>query len=75
MSLKAPRGTVDTLPKDVKKWQYVETKIKSICDTFHFEEIRTPFLNIQNYSNEVLEIQRILCKKKCIHLKIVVVEA
>ncbi|RDW19283.1 histidine--tRNA ligase [Oceanobacillus arenosus] len=42
MSLKAPRGTVDTLPKDAKKWQYVESKIKSICETFHFEEIRTP---------------------------------
>ncbi|AXI09563.1 histidine--tRNA ligase [Oceanobacillus zhaokaii] len=42
MSLKAPRGTVDILPKDARKWQYVESKIKSICERFHFEEIRTP---------------------------------
>ncbi|AIF43334.1 histidine--tRNA ligase [Virgibacillus sp. SK37] len=42
MSFKAPRGTVDLLPKDSKKWQFVEGKIKNICDRFHFEEIRTP---------------------------------
>lgn len=42
MSLKAARGTVDILPSDVKKWQYIEEKIKNICDRFHYEEIRTP---------------------------------
>ncbi len=42
MNIKAPRGTVDILPKDAKKWQYVENKIKGICDNFHYDEIRTP---------------------------------
>ncbi|MFS0672911.1 histidine--tRNA ligase [Ornithinibacillus sp. 179-J 7C1 HS] len=42
MNIKAPRGTVDILPKDAQKWQYVEDKIKGICDKFHYEEIRTP---------------------------------
>lgn len=42
MSMKAPRGTVDILPETAKKWQYVETVIKDICERFHFEEIRTP---------------------------------
>lgn len=42
MEVKAPRGTADLLPKDAKKWQYVENKIKGICDNFHYEEIRTP---------------------------------
>ncbi|MEN2765887.1 histidine--tRNA ligase [Ornithinibacillus xuwenensis] len=42
MNIKAPRGTVDVLPKEAQKWQYVESKIKGICDKFHFEEIRTP---------------------------------
>ncbi|RKQ37882.1 histidine--tRNA ligase [Oceanobacillus halophilus] len=42
MSMKAPRGTVDILPKDAKKWQYVESKIKDICNRYNFEEIRTP---------------------------------
>ncbi|MFC4022676.1 histidine--tRNA ligase [Oceanobacillus longus] len=42
MSMKAPRGTVDILPKDAAKWQYAENKIKDICNRFHFKEIRTP---------------------------------
>lgn len=42
MNIKAPRGTVDILPKDTQKWQFVENKIKGICDKYHYEEIRTP---------------------------------
>jgi len=42
MSMRAPRGTVDILPHEAKKWQYVESVMKDICDRFHFEEIRTP---------------------------------
>ncbi|OZU89858.1 histidine--tRNA ligase [Virgibacillus indicus] len=42
MNMKAPRGTVDILPGEAKKWQFVENKIKHVCDRFHFEEIRTP---------------------------------
>ncbi len=40
--MKAPRGTVDILPKDAKKWQYVENEIKRICNHYCYEEIRTP---------------------------------
>lgn len=42
MSFKAPRGTVDILPKDSKAWQYVEDKMKDICRRYHYKEIRTP---------------------------------
>ncbi|MBT2215117.1 histidine--tRNA ligase [Virgibacillus dakarensis] len=42
MNMKAPRGTNDVLPGEVKKWQYIESVIKNICDRFHYEEIRTP---------------------------------
>lgn len=42
MNIQAPRGTVDILPDEAKKWQYVERVIKSVCDRFHFKEIRTP---------------------------------
>lgn len=42
MNLKAPRGTVDILPPESRKWQYVENVIKKICDRYNFEEIRTP---------------------------------
>lgn len=42
MDMKAPRGTEDILPKDVKAWQYVEEKIKELCKRYHYKEIRTP---------------------------------
>ncbi|MHA6252150.1 histidine--tRNA ligase [Oceanobacillus sp. CAU 1775] len=42
MNMKAPRGTVDILPKDSKAWQYVEEKMKDICRRYNYKEIRTP---------------------------------
>ncbi|WP_174613906.1 histidine--tRNA ligase [Virgibacillus ihumii] len=42
MSFKAPRGTVDILPEEAAKWDYIEKQIKDICRRYHFEEIRTP---------------------------------
>ncbi|MBP1947639.1 histidine--tRNA ligase [Virgibacillus litoralis] len=42
MNMKAPRGTVDILPQEAKKWQLVEDKLKDVCGRFHFDEIRTP---------------------------------
>lgn len=42
MNMRAPRGTVDLLPEETKKWQYAENMIKDICARFHFKEIRTP---------------------------------
>lgn len=42
MNIKAPRGTVDILPETAKKWKYIESVIKNVCDRFHFNEIRTP---------------------------------
>lgn len=42
MSMKAPRGTMDILPENTAKWQYVEKQIKEICDAYYYHEIRTP---------------------------------
>lgn len=42
MNMKAPRGTVDLLPENTRKWQFAEKKIKDICDRYNFNEIRTP---------------------------------
>lgn len=42
MSYKAPRGTADVLPQDASKWQFIERKIKEVCNRYHFHEIRTP---------------------------------
>jgi histidyl-tRNA synthetase len=37
-------GMVDILPGEVEKWQFIESRIRDIARTFHFREIRTPFL-------------------------------
>lgn len=37
-----PRGTQDILPKESKKWQYVEEKLRIISNNFCYDEIRTP---------------------------------
>lgn len=42
MTFKSPRGTVDLLPEDTRKWQYVEDVLKKLGKTFNYDEIRTP---------------------------------
>jgi len=42
MALSAPRGTVDLLPEQTVKWQYVEKVLREISANFNYEEIRTP---------------------------------
>lgn len=40
--INVPRGTQDILPKDSKKWQYIEDRLRKISNNFCYEEIRTP---------------------------------
>ncbi|MBI2267269.1 MAG: histidine--tRNA ligase, partial [Armatimonadetes bacterium] len=42
MTIHAPRGTLDILPADTAKWQYVEQVARDICGRFGYREIRTP---------------------------------
>ncbi len=42
MLTKAPKGTKDVLPSQSGKWQYIEEKIRRICEVFGYGEIRTP---------------------------------
>ena len=37
-----PRGTNDFLPGETEKWQYIEERMRAICKSFGFKEIRTP---------------------------------
>lgn len=37
-----PRGTVDILPGEVEKWQYIEEVVRKLSQNFHYQEIRTP---------------------------------
>lgn len=37
-----PRGTQDLLPGVTEKWQFVENQFIKLCNTYHYQEIRTP---------------------------------
>ena len=42
MIIKAPKGTMDVLPENAYKWQFIENKIREITGEFGVSEIRTP---------------------------------
>jgi len=42
MLTKAPKGTMDIMPENSYKWQYIEDEIRKICREFGVSEIRTP---------------------------------
>ena len=42
MKMIAPRGTVDLLPEDTKKWRYIEDSLRKLTNAYNYEEIRTP---------------------------------
>ena len=42
IKIAVPKGTKDILPQDSKKWQYIESKLRNLCDVFNFKELRTP---------------------------------
>src|SRR5699024_1136629 len=44
MKLKVPRGTTDLLPEETATWQYAERILKSLCESYNYQEIRTPHL-------------------------------
>ena len=40
--IQKPRGTIDILPEDSVKWQYIEETIRRICRAYGYGEIRLP---------------------------------
>ncbi len=42
MLTQGPRGTKDILPDTVDRWLYVEQKIRTLCRSYGYQEIRTP---------------------------------
>src|SRR5699024_12558560 len=42
MNFNTPRGTVDLFSDGVKKWNYVESVLRSLSNSFNYSEIRTP---------------------------------
>lgn len=42
MTIHIPRGTIDVLPGEVEKWQYIEGWARELCQRYNYAEIRTP---------------------------------
>ncbi|MDR3543354.1 MAG: histidine--tRNA ligase [Desulfosporosinus sp.] len=42
MTIQRPKGTQDLLPGTVEQWQYLEETIRTVCQAYGYEEIRTP---------------------------------
>ncbi len=42
MKISRQKGTKDIFGKDIKIWQLIEKEIRNICNSYCFEEIRTP---------------------------------
>lgn len=40
--IQKPRGTMDILPKESKKWQFIESVARNVCSKHGFGEIRFP---------------------------------
>ncbi len=40
--ISAPRGTRDIYGEEVSKWQYLEKKLRAVCERFGYTEVRIP---------------------------------
>ncbi|WP_326716710.1 histidine--tRNA ligase [Vagococcus jeotgali] len=64
MKYQKPKGTNDILPKETKKWQFVETTARNILEKYDFHEIRTPmFEHIEVITRAVGESTDIVTKE------------
>lgn len=42
VAIQKPRGTQDFLPEQIGNWNYIEARMRNICKSYGFNEIRTP---------------------------------
>jgi len=62
--IQAPRGTADTLPADVWRWQAVERIARTVAELYGFKEIRTPiFEHTELFHRGVGETSDIVSKE------------
>jgi histidyl-tRNA synthetase len=62
--IQAPKGTADTLPADVWRWQAVERVARTVAELYGFKEIRTPiFEHTELFHRGVGETSDIVSKE------------
>jgi histidyl-tRNA synthetase len=64
LKIQAPKGTADTLPADVWRWQAVERIARAVAELYGFKEIRTPiFEHTELFHRGVGETSDIVSKE------------
>lgn len=64
MPYQVPRGTVDVLPEEARRWQAVEDVFRDVCRRFGYGEIRTPiFEQTELFARSVGETTDIVQKE------------
>lgn len=64
MAYTAPRGTVDLLPEDTRKWQKLEQILRTISDLYNVKEIRVPlFEHTELFNRSVGDTSDIVTKE------------
>lgn len=64
MAYTAPRGTVDLLSEDTKKWQHLEQVLRTIADLYNVKEIRVPiFEHAELFNRSVGDTSDIVTKE------------
>ena len=64
MKFKSIKGTKDILPQESHRWQAVEQAIRSVMQTFNYQEIRTPvFEETSLFARSIGELTDIVSKE------------
>lgn len=64
IKISVPKGTKDILPEDSRKWQFIEKKLRTLCDVFNFKELRTPvFEHTELFSRGVGDTSDVVTKE------------
>ncbi|WCA22243.1 histidine--tRNA ligase [Candidatus Phytoplasma oryzae] len=57
------KGTYDLMFDEIKKWQFVENKIKNILNLYNFQEIRTPIIEYEEIFNRSAQYSEMVSKE------------
>lgn len=64
MNYQKLKGTVDLLPEETRKWQFIEDKARDLMRAYQFNEIRTPmFEQLELFARGVGETSDIVTKE------------
>ena len=69
MAITKAKGTYDVLPNESYKWAFIEDKIRTVCQIFNYEEIRTPIFEASELFHRTVGETSDLVKKETYDFK------